>query len=110
MPAGDMRHRLVIQSKTVTRGTDGAEVVTWTKVCSIWVKLDTPTGREGVAQVEALATVTHIFTTRYRGDITPSMQAVETTPKATRTYLLHSILPDNEHFMMQIYASEIVTT
>lgn len=40
MKAGQLRHRVTLQQKSVTRDAFGGEVVTWVDVVDVWAELD----------------------------------------------------------------------
>ena len=50
MRAGRLRHRLVLQSKTYTRDSYGAALVSWTTEATVWGAIEPLTARELFAQ------------------------------------------------------------
>ena len=69
MPAGDLRHRVAIESLVQAEGTSPAMTPTYTVVDTVWASLRTP---RGVAKLEGEAVdvhPTHLFRIRYRSDV-----------------------------------------
>jgi SPP1 family predicted phage head-tail adaptor len=48
MRAGNLSTRLTLQSKSVTRDSEGGEVITWTDVTTFWAELEPWTMRDRV--------------------------------------------------------------
>jgi len=46
MRAGDLRHRIIIQTNTPTKDTHGGEVDSWATASTVWAKVTTLTGRK----------------------------------------------------------------
>lgn len=40
MQAGKLRHRIKLQTKSVTRDSFGGEVITWSDVITVWAELE----------------------------------------------------------------------
>lgn len=77
MRAGELRHRVTIQQKTITQDTYGAEVETWAAVTTVWAKIEDLSGREYfAAQQVPTAQVSTRVTIRWRADVKPEMRAL----------------------------------
>ena len=76
MRAGELRHRVTIQQKSVTRNTFGEEVVTWQDVATVWAAIEPLRGREFFESQQVNAEVTTRIRIRYRPGITPTMRVV----------------------------------
>lgn len=70
IPAGLLGTRVTIQSKSVTRDSYGAEVVSWSNVATEWMQVEPLSGRERVAMRQAQSEITTRFRCRYRTGIT----------------------------------------
>jgi SPP1 family predicted phage head-tail adaptor len=92
LAAGRMRDRIVIQTKSVTRDSYGAEVVTWGTLATVWAAVESLSGREymasqsGVDQPISMRTVRVVI--RYREDVMPHMRITH----EGRTLLIQAIL------------------
>lgn len=76
MRAGLLRHRVTLESQTITRDTDGAEVVGWTTTATVWGSVEQLSGSERFVQFGAQdkATASTKITIRYRGSVDPAMR------------------------------------
>ena len=104
MRIGELRHRVTIQSKSVTRNSFGDEVIAWVDLATLWAKVETLTGREFIEQAKAGAEVTHKITLRSRDDVAPTMQVVY----ETRLFEVAAVLRDNLNRSMTLMCSESV--
>ena len=59
------RHRLTLQSKTVTRNAYGEEVITWTNEKTVWGSIEPLSGREYFQAQQVQSKVTHKVSIRY---------------------------------------------
>lgn len=76
MRAGELRHRVTIQQKSVTRDSFGAETVSWTDVAVVWAAIEPLQGREFFSAQQVNAEVTTRIRIRYRSGITPAMRVL----------------------------------
>ena len=74
MRAGQLRQRVTVQEKSVTRDDYGAEVITWTDLATVWAAVQPLTGREWIEGRQETAGVTTRIRMRYRSGITPEMR------------------------------------
>jgi SPP1 family predicted phage head-tail adaptor len=74
MQAGQLRHRVQLTTKTVTRGTNGEEIVTYPVTATLWANVEVVGGGETIAQQQAAATLTHQVTIRYYSGLEPTMR------------------------------------
>lgn len=65
MNIGDLRHKVTIQTKSVTRGTAGQEVETWADTATKWASIEPLTGREYWQAQQINAEMTSKITIRY---------------------------------------------
>ena len=66
MRAGSLRHRITIQTKTVTRNSYGEESVTWSDNINCWASIEPIRGNEYFSAQQIQSGVTHRITIRYR--------------------------------------------
>lgn len=76
MRAGELRHRITIQQKTVVRDTYGGETVTWTNTATVWAAVEPLSGREYFSAQQVQAEVNHRIRIRYRAGITTTMRVL----------------------------------
>ena len=74
MRAGDLKHRIKIQQKSVTRGDMGGEVVTWADVVTVWAAIEPISGREYFSSQQTQAEVSTRIRIRHYAGITTSMR------------------------------------
>lgn len=74
MNAGELDQRVTIQNKSVTRATNGEEVVTWVDVATVWAKVAQIRGREFFAAAQMQDAVDLRVNIRYRSDVTREMR------------------------------------
>ena len=79
MRTGQKRHRITLQTPSVTRDSHGAAVKSWADRATLWANVEPLTGKEtaDAAGVEAMAT--HRLTMRYFNGITPDWRVIFTT-------------------------------
>lgn len=65
MQSGKLRHRLKLQSKTVTRDSYGAETIVWTEEAIVWGSVEPISGREYFLAKQVQAETTHKIRIRY---------------------------------------------
>lgn len=72
--AGDLRHRITIESASrVSDGAGGASA-TWTLVAEVWAAIWTRTSDETFAHDRVAGRATHDIWIRHRGDVKPEMR------------------------------------
>ena len=106
MRAGELRQRVQLKTKTVTRDAFGAQTIAWTVLATVWANVQAVGGSETIVQDQAAATLTHTITIRYYPAIAPTMIAVWNN----RTLVVHSVTEDPKRQMMVLACSELVTT
>jgi len=76
MRAGDLRHRLIIESPQRLSDGAGGATVTWAQVASVWANIKPVSARELRSAEQRAEKVTHTITLRYRSDIDATMRLV----------------------------------
>lgn len=74
MQAGDLRRRITIQSKSVSRNTVGDEVITWPTLATVWAAVEPALGREYLEGRSREAEITIKIRIRYRSGVKPTMR------------------------------------
>lgn len=103
---GKLRHRITIQTPTITRSDRGAEVLTWADTATVYADIRTVGGQEQVIanQLET-ATLLHTITIRYRTGLT-SKQRIKW---GTRYFAVEAIIErDNRLRMLDLSCRELV--
>jgi SPP1 family predicted phage head-tail adaptor len=98
MNAGKLRHRVTIQRKTVTRDTQGGNVVTWTDVATVWADVQPVGGSERYGAGQALSDSTYTIVMRYREDVIPAWRMTQ----ARRTFDVQVVVPDRKNRQLTI--------
>lgn len=108
MRAGELRQRIQLQTKTVTRNGFGEEVRAWTTLATLWARVETVSGAETIAQQQAAALLTHKITIRAYPALQPALRVSWTHDAVTRIFDVQAVLDDNAHRQMQLLCSEVV--
>lgn len=74
LPAGRLRHRVLIQQQVTTRDSDGVEQTAWVDVATVWASLEPLSAREFIQSGQTQSAVTARITMRYRDGLSPSMR------------------------------------
>lgn len=74
MKAGDLRHRVTIEEKSVVRDGYGGEEITWSTVATVWAAVEPLRGREFLEGHSLEAAVDTRIRIRYRSGLLPSMR------------------------------------
>ncbi len=102
MRAGELRHRIDLQSPSKTRNSVGEEVITYATVAAVWARVETLNGREYLDQQRAGASLTHKIKIRNRSDVGPTWRVVW----GTRIFEISAVLSDNINHEMTLMCSE----
>ena len=73
--AGKLRHRVTLQSKSVTRSASGAEVVTWSDEATVWCAVEPQRGREYLDGLQIHDEQIAAMTIRYYSGVVPEWRA-----------------------------------
>jgi SPP1 family predicted phage head-tail adaptor len=74
MRAGDLKERITIQDKTVTRNDFGEEIITWTTFATRWAAVEPLRGQEFIEGRQLVAQVSTRFRVRYLDGVKPEMR------------------------------------
>lgn len=86
MQAGRLRHRVVLQSKSVARDSYGDEIVTWTDGDTVWASIEPLRGREYTEMRQEHADVTTRIRMRQRRGVDTTMRLKWTDETSTAHY------------------------
>lgn len=100
--AGRMRHRVILQAKSVTRDAVGGEVVTWVDQATVWADVQALSGRALIAAQQASSEVTAAIHVRHRADIQPDWRIKH----GTDLYAIHALIPDGIGVHLNIQCSK----
>lgn len=106
MRAGKLNNRITIQSKTTTYDSCGGPIDTWADTVDLWAGVETTGGGDFYAAQKLDASVTAVFTVRYRSDLT-SLNRIK---YGTRTFEILGTPrdPDGMRDALLIAAKEVV--
>jgi len=76
LSAGRLRHRVTLQSKSVTRDAYGGETVTWVDIATVWAECLPLSGREYLAARAEVAETLIKIRIRWRADVSTTCRAV----------------------------------
>lgn len=76
MDAGELRHRITLQQKTVARDAMGGEIETWNDIATVWASKAHQTSREFFAAQKINAEITVLFIIRYRRNVDTKMRVI----------------------------------
>jgi SPP1 family predicted phage head-tail adaptor len=92
MRAGDLRHRLTIESPQRLSDGAGGATVTWTQLASVWAHIKPVSARELRSAEQRAEKVTHEIVLRYRTDINSTMRLTG----EGRTFNIEAIINEAE--------------
>lgn len=105
MRSGLLRHKVLLQSMTDGKDTDGAPSETPTALASVWAAIRPVNANEVFRAAHFEGDVTHIITIRYRSDVTPKTRILY----GTRVFDIRSVLNVEERNReLELTATEIV--
>jgi SPP1 family predicted phage head-tail adaptor len=76
MRAGQLRHRVTLQSQQLADDLAGGDDVSFRNVATLWANVSTSGGREFFEAKKLVPELTHQVEIRYRADVTPGMRFV----------------------------------
>lgn len=105
MNAGELRKRVILQVKTVTRSASGEETITWSDHATVWASIEPLQGREYFTAQKEQSEVTTRIRIRFRRNITSEWRVKESVK---RIYLIETIIdPDERHRHLELMCREI---
>lgn len=109
MRAGQLRHRVVIQSKSVSQNGFGEEVVTWVEVVTVWASVEPVRGRELIEAGQDVAERMTRIRMRYQ-QVLPEWRVVWLDRAGvTRVYDVLSVVnPAERGILTELQVREVV--
>jgi SPP1 family predicted phage head-tail adaptor len=103
MQAGNLRHRIAIQTNTPTQDSYGQPVESWATVATVWAAVDMLTGRELYTAQQAQSEVNVRMTIRRR-----DVDAKQRVSWDSRTFDVESVIHDpTNNRMTQLLCREV---
>ncbi len=108
MRAGDLRHRVTFQSRSIAADSFGAQSAVWSDVATVSADISPLSGRELLAAQQINVEISHSITIRYQAQFAgPKAVAAMRIVYGDRIFNIHaSIDPDERRRSLQITASE----
>lgn len=101
----NLRHRVTIQHKTVTRDADGIAAETWQDVTTVWAAVEPLRGREYLQAMAVAVEVTTRVRVRCLPGVTPAMRLLF----GSRIFNIVSVIdPEERHRELQLMCVEVV--
>lgn len=111
MRAGQLRHWLLIEQKSLSVDANGDRTETWATYAECWGSIETSGGREFFAAKQTISDLTHAITVRYKAGITADMRVKYIDPKnsdSARYFNIRSIAnPDERNETLSLQCSEV---
>jgi len=112
MRGGDLRHRVLIESKALTTDANGDRTETWTTYHECYADIATGNGREYFAAKQTIADISHTVRIRYKAGITPDMRVRFNDLKnsgSARYYNIRSVgSPDERSEQLALQCTEVL--
>lgn len=74
MKAGQLRHRITIERKTITQDNTGAMTETWSEFATVWAQVSPLSAREAMQAAALNSTQTARMIIRWRDDLDATMR------------------------------------
>lgn len=74
MPAGRLRHRIIVEKATESRSAHGDVERSWATFATVWAEIRPLNSREAVEALQVREQVTHFIKLRELSGLTPSMR------------------------------------
>lgn len=101
---GEMRQRVTLQTRTVTR-VEGIPEESWATVATVWAAVSDISGKEYFQAQAVQSEVTTRIKIRYRTGITPSMRVLY----GSRVFQILSVIDkDERHRVMELMCKEVI--
>lgn len=101
--AGELRHLVVIQDRSLAQDSFGGQLRNWTDFISARAAVKPLTGRELELAQAIAAETSHQVTLRYRAGITPAQRLIY----AGRIFNIHAVIDvDERHMKLVLLVSE----
>jgi SPP1 family predicted phage head-tail adaptor len=105
MESGKLRHRLILQTPTITKNDYQEPVRTWANTANLWGSVEPLSGREYEQAMKLNSEITGKIRIRYRAGIKPTLrfkfgdQIFE---------IMYHFLPDNRKIEIHCWVKEVI--
>jgi SPP1 family predicted phage head-tail adaptor len=108
MRAGDLRHRVTFQARSIATDTFGAQSTIWSDVATVWAEVSPLSGRELLAAQQINVEISHLITIRYQHQFAgPKAVAAMRITYSDRIFNIHSSIdPEERRKALVLTASE----
>lgn len=105
MRAGELRHKIEIQSETGVKDPDSGEIIPgWTTFARVWAEVADLSGREFWDSQQVQSEVSTRVRIRYLDGVKPTMRVIH----GSRTLQIEAVIdPDGRRRELQLMAREI---
>lgn len=111
LSAGDLRHRVRIESRTDSDDDGGGKDTVWVPFATVWANIVPGTGREFVLAKQERPQLTHQVTLRYRPSVTPKQRLIAQDTNGRRAFNIETVVNVDElNEQLLLYCSEVAGT
>jgi len=115
MSVGSMRSKLELQSYSASSDGGGSSTLTWSKVATIYGRIQPSRANESLFGDQLREVLTHVIVVRHRNNVTTKNRLVQTFirngSQITRTFNVKGVLnPDNKFKYLHLGCEEGVPT
>lgn len=101
---GEMRHRISLQDKTITK-QEGIAKESWTTGAAVWASIADISGKEFFQAAAVQSEVTTRIRIRFRAGITPAMRVLY----GSRVFAILSVIDkDERHREIELMCKEVI--
>lgn len=97
---GELDQRITFQEYTVSRGSSGEEISTWTDWQTVWARVETSSGSEKFYSPQLVAEATHKIKIRYLSGVKPIMKVWWRNRELEILYVDHSKKRQGEMYLL----------
>lgn len=104
MRLGEMRHRISLQSKTISKA-EGIPQESWATVATVWAAINNISGKEYFKAASIQSEMTTLIIIRYRPGITSAMRVLYNS----RVFIILSAIDkDERHREIELLCKEVI--
>lgn len=104
MRLGEMRHRISLQVKTITKA-EGIPQENWITLVTVWASITNISGKEYFQAASVQSEITTRIQIRYRPEITPAMRVLY----GSRLFNILSVIDkDERHHELELMCKEVI--
>lgn len=101
MNAGDLRHRVTIQSQSNVQADNGEMLNTWSDVALVWASIKHVSGLSAIKSGMDVSSVKASIRIRYRAGINAGMRVLH----GATVYSIEAVLPSDRREFLDLVAS-----